>query len=155
MMQGGPGMMGGPPGPTGPGGVPMHLDSTGAPISGPSQPKPKLFLLVTKIAPEVEEGHIQKLLECCGEVHVWRRARGANGEPLSFGFAQFGDPDAIWKAEKCLAGKMLNGQPLKVLVEEQTESMVQAWRQKQKGTFNVTNDPELEFELEKIAVSCR
>merc|ERR1719321_1448923 len=132
MMQGGPGMMGGPPVPTGPGGAPMHLDSNGTPITGPSQPKPKLFLLVTKIAPEVEEGHIQKLLECCGEVNVWRRARGPSGEPLSFGFAQFGDPDAVWKVSTCLNGKSLGGQALKVLVEEQTEAAVNAWRAQQK-----------------------
>merc|ERR1719321_1635105 len=110
----------GPPmGPTGPGGVPVHLDSTGAPIKGPGPPKPKLFLLVTKIAPDVEEGHIQKLLECCGEVNVWRRARGPSGEPLSFGFAQFGDPDAVWKVSTCLNGEEICGQPIKVLVEEQ------------------------------------
>jgi len=117
--------------------------------------KPKLFLLITRLAPEVEEGHVQQILEQCGDVVAWRRARGPSGESLGFGFAQFGDPEAAWKASTCLAKRVLCGQEIKVLVEEQAESLIQQWRSSQQAALKVNSDEELEWELERKAVSCK
>jgi len=117
--------------------------------------KPKLFLLVTNLAPEAKEDHIQQILEQCGEVHGWRRGRGVHSEPLSFGFAQFGDPEAAWKASSCLSKRVVCGHEIKVLVEEQAEVMIQAWKAHQKISLKLTADGELDWELERMAVSCK
>ena len=85
-----------------------------------AEKKHRLFMLVTKLAHEVEESHMQQILEQCGEVQAWRRGRGVNSEPLSFGFVQFGDPEAAWKASVCLSNKIsICGREIKILVEEQ------------------------------------
>lgn len=117
--------------------------------------KPRLYLLVTRLAPEIEEGHVQQILEQCGEVQAWRRGRSPEGEPLSFGFAQFADPEAVWKASTCLSKRVLGGQEIKVLVEEQADNLVEQWRTSQKVALKVSTDEELEWELERKAVSCK
>merc|ERR1719265_2475142 len=63
-----------------------------------SETKTRLVLLITRLAPSVEEKHVEEILSTCGEVHAWRRGLGANNEKLSFGFVQFGDAEAAWKA---------------------------------------------------------
>merc|ERR1719410_2716438 len=84
-----------------------------------TEKKPRIILLITRLAPELQENHMQQILEQCGPVQAWRRGRGPNGEPLSFGFAQFGDPEAAWLVSTCLSKRALCGQEVKVLVEEQ------------------------------------
>merc|ERR1712190_622794 len=114
-----------------------------------------IVLLITRLSPDVQEVHMQQILEQCGEVQAWRRARGSNGELLSFGFAQFGDPEAAWKVSTCLSKKVLCGQEVKVLIEEQAESLIQAWRSSQQAALKVNSDEELEWELErKTRLSC-
>lgn len=117
--------------------------------------KPRLILLVTKLAPEVDEEAVQQILEQCGEIFAWRRGRGSSGEKLSFGFAQFGDPEAAWKASVCLPQRKLCGQEIKVLVEEGAEAVIQQWRKRQMAALGVQTDEELDWELEKVAVSCK
>eukprot|EP00927_Polykrikos_kofoidii_P077386 TRINITY_DN74326_c0_g1_i1.p1 TRINITY_DN74326_c0_g1~~TRINITY_DN74326_c0_g1_i1.p1 ORF type:complete len:778 (+),score=174.63 TRINITY_DN74326_c0_g1_i1:153-2486(+) len=126
---------------------------------GPAPPviekKPRILLLITRLAPELQEGHMQQILDQCGEVQAWRRGRGATGEPLSFGFAQFGDPEVAWKVSTCLSKKVLCGQEVKVLVEETAETIIQKWRSTQKSALKVSTDEELEWELERKSVSCK
>jgi len=117
--------------------------------------KPRIYLLVTKLAPELDEGHMQQIIEQCGEVQAFRRGRDADGKPLSFGFAQFGDPEAAWKASTCLSKRVLCGQEIKVLVEERAESLIQQWRRSQQAALRVSTDEELDWELERKAVSCK
>lgn len=117
--------------------------------------KPRIILLATRLAPDLQENHMQQILEQCGEVHAWRRARGAAGEPLSFGFVQFGDPEAAWKASTCLAKRVLCGHEMKILVEESAEALIKKWRDSQKAALKVSTDDELEWELERKAVSCK
>mmetsp|Transcript_103394 Transcript_103394/g.287911 ORF Transcript_103394/g.287911 Transcript_103394/m.287911 type:complete len:808 (+) Transcript_103394:208-2631(+) len=117
--------------------------------------KPRIYLLVTRLAAELEEGHLQQILEQCGEVQAFRRGRDASGEPLSFGFAQFGDPEAAWKVSTCLSKRVLCGQELKVLVEERAETLIQQWRRSQQAALRVSTDEELDWELERKAVSCK
>lgn len=117
--------------------------------------KPRLYLLVTNLSPALEENHMQQILEQCGEVHAWRRARDTGGQALSFGFAQFGDPEAAWRASACLTKRMLCGQELKVLLEERSEVLISKWRDSQMAALKVNTQEELEWELERKSVSCK
>lgn len=146
--------------------APELLALTEAPIVEPEGPglkampalaekKPRLFLLLTRLAPDLQEEHMQQILDQCGEVHAWRRARGTSGEPLSFGFAQFADPEAAWKASTCLAKLALCGHEVKVLLEENTESLIQQWRTAQQAALKVATAEELDWELERKSVSCK
>merc|ERR1712190_551458 len=117
--------------------------------------KPRIYMLVTRHALELEENHIQQVLEQCGEVHAWRRGRDDKGNPLSFGFAQFGDPEAAWKASTCLSKKVLCGQEIKVLVEESADVLIQKWRTEQQTELKLKSEEELDWELERKAVSCK
>lgn len=117
--------------------------------------KPRIYMLVTRLALELEESHIQQVLEQCGEVHAWRRGRDEKGQPLSFGFAQFGDPEAAWKASTCLSKKVLCGQEIKVLVEESADALIQKWRTEQQAVLKLKSEEELDWELERKAVSCK
>lgn len=125
------------------------------PLAPASEKKIRLYLLVTRLAPDLQEIHMQHILEQCGEVQAWRRGRGATGEPLSFGFVQFGDAEAAWKASTCLAKQVLCGQEIKILIEEEAENVIQRWRDSQKAALKVSSDEELEFELERKAVFCK
>lgn len=117
--------------------------------------KPRIYLLVTKLAPELDEGQVQQVIEQCGEVQAFRRGRDADGKPLSFGFALFGDAEAAWKASTCLSKRILGGQEIKVLVEEHAETLIQQWRRSQQAALRVSTDEELDWELERKAVSCK
>merc|ERR1719401_241314 len=64
-------------------------DAVDMKVSPAVEKKPRLLLLITKLAPELQETHMQQLLDQCGDVQAWRRARDANGAALAFGFAQF------------------------------------------------------------------
>lgn len=120
-----------------------------------TEKKPKLYLLVTRLAAEVPDSHVQQVLDQCGEVQGFRRGRDAVGVPLSFGVAQFGDPEAAWKAVACLSKKLIAGQEVKVLVEESAELIIQKWRESQRIALKVTTDEELDWELERKSVSCK
>merc|ERR1719401_1853316 len=98
---------------------------------------------------------MQQILEQCGDVQAFRRGREENGTPLSFGFAQFGDPEAAWKASTCLTGLKLCGQEIKVLVEENAEVVIAKWRSSQQVALKVNTEEELAWELERKSVSCR
>lgn len=117
--------------------------------------KPRIFVLLTRLSPDLQENHLQQILEQCGEVCGWRRGRDASGAPLSFGFAQLGSAEAAWKASNCLSGRKLCGQELKVLVEESAEKLINLWRQSQQAALRLASPEEFEFELERIAVSCK
>jgi len=117
--------------------------------------KPRIFLLLTRLSPSLEESHMQQILEQCGEVCGWRRGRDATGVPLSFGFVQLGSAEAAWKASTCLGGRKLCGQEVKVLVEEHAEKLINSWRAGQQVALRLSSPEELEFELERIAVACK
>jgi len=117
--------------------------------------KPRIYLLVARLPPELHEGQLQQIIEQCGEVQAFRRGRDATGAPLSFGFAQFGDPEAAWKAMTCLSKRVLCGHEIKVMVEESAETLLQQWRQSQRTALRVNSDEELDWELERKAVSCK
>lgn len=121
----------------------------------PPEKKPRIYLLVTRLAPELEDAHMQQILEQCGEVQAWRRGRDASGAPLSFGFALFSDPEAAWKASTCLTKLTLCGQDVKVLVEEGAETSIQKWRSLQQAALKVVSEEELTWELERKSVACR
>jgi len=88
-------------------------------------------------------------------VQAFRRGREESGAAMSFGFAQFGDPEAAWKASTCLTGLKLCGQEIKVLVEEGAEVIIGRWRKSQKAALKVNTEEELAWELERKSVSCR
>eukprot|EP00933_Yihiella_yeosuensis_P070787 TRINITY_DN7894_c1_g1_i5.p1 TRINITY_DN7894_c1_g1~~TRINITY_DN7894_c1_g1_i5.p1 ORF type:complete len:703 (-),score=231.78 TRINITY_DN7894_c1_g1_i5:167-2275(-) len=117
--------------------------------------KPQLFMLVAQMAPHVTEHQIQQILEQCGEVQAFRRGKDGAGNPMSFGVAQFGDPEAAWKAFSCVNKRMVGGQEAKVLLEENTESLINKWKTAQKVVHRVQSDEDLEWELERTAVSCK
>mmetsp|Transcript_66587 Transcript_66587/g.144604 ORF Transcript_66587/g.144604 Transcript_66587/m.144604 type:complete len:600 (-) Transcript_66587:90-1889(-) len=121
----------------------------------PPEPRPRLVLLICKLPPGVEDSQLQVLLEQCGEVQGVRRARSEDQKPLSFAFAQFEDAEAAWKASVCLAGLKLQGQALKVFLEEAAEARIDKWRAAQKSILKVQSDEELAWELERKSVSCR
>lgn len=119
------------------------------------QKRPRLFLLFTRLSPDLQSEHMYQILEQCGEVQAFRRARDPNGKPLSFGFALFSDPEAAWKASVCVSKLVLCGQEIKALLEEQTEVQIQQWRTAQQAALKVNSADELEFELERLSVSCK
>ncbi|CAJ1393846.1 unnamed protein product [Effrenium voratum] len=98
---------------------------------------------------------MQQLLEQCGDVQAFRRATDAEGKAMSFGVAQFADPESAWKAATCLSKRRVGGQDIKVLMEENTEAFILKWKASQKAVFRVSTDDELEWELERKAVSCK
>lgn len=124
----------------------------GAPVV---EKKPRIFLLITRLAPDLDEGHMQQILEQCGEVQAWRRGRDSNGAPLSFGFVQFSDPEVAWKASTCLSKQVLCGQEIKILIEENAEALIKQWRTSQQAALKLNSEEELEWELERKAVSCK
>lgn len=117
--------------------------------------KPQLFMLVAQLAASVEEAHIQQVLEQCGDVQAFRRGKDGEGKPMSFGVAQFSDAEAAWKASTCLSKRVIGGQEVKVLLEENTENFINKWKTSQKPVLRVNTDEELEWELERKAVSCK
>lgn len=126
-----------------------------APMPVIQEKKPRLFLLLTRLSPDLLSDHIYQILEQCGEVQAFRRARDPSGKPLSFGFAQFADPEAAWKASTCISKLVLCGQEVKVLLEETTETSINAWRNAQQAALKVNSNEELEWELERKSVSCK
>lgn len=129
------------------------IGSKAAPAPEPK--KQRLFLLLTRLAPDLQSEHVLQILEQCGEVQGFRRARDPTGKPLSFGFALFADPEAAWKASTCISKLVLNGQEIKVLLEEQTETQINLWRNAQQAALKVNSNEELEWELERKTVSCK
>lgn len=117
--------------------------------------KPQLFMLIAQMAPQVDEAHMQQVLEQCGEVQAFRRGKDSAGQPMSFGVVQFGDPEAAWKASSCLNKRKVAGQEVKILLEENTENLINRWKQSQKAVLRVNTDEEMEWELERKAVSCK
>jgi len=97
---------------------------------------------------------MQQLLEQCGDLQAFRRAQDAEGKAMSFGVAQFADPESAWKAVTCLAKRRIGGQEIKVLLEENTEAFILKWKMSQKVVFRVNTDEDLEWELERKTVSC-
>lgn len=134
----------------GQGPVPQHV----APVVF-QEKKPQLFMLIAQMAPQVDEAHMQQVLEQCGEVQAFRRGKDSAGQPMSFGVAQFGDPEAAWKASSCLNKRRVAGQEVKILLEENTENLINRWKQSQKAVLRVNTDEEMEWELERKAVSCK
>lgn len=133
--------------------VPVVDDSTS--LMAIAEKKPRLVLLLTRLAPDLKSEHLHQILDQCGDVQGFRRARDPNGKPLSFGFAQFADPEAAWKAHTCISKLVLGGLEIKILIEEQTEVIIQQWRNAQQAALNVTSNEELEWELERKSVSCK
>lgn len=117
--------------------------------------KPRIILLLTRLPPLLQDDHMQQILEQCGEVHGWRRGRDTSGQPLSFGFAQFGDAEAAWKVSTCVSKRTICGQEIKVMVEEHAEVIIKQWRAAQKLALRVNTDEELDWELERKSVSCK
>jgi len=117
--------------------------------------KPQLFMLIAQMAKSVQESHMQQILEQCGQVQGFRRGKDGAGQPMSFGVAQFADAESAWKASSCLNKRVIGGQAVKVLMEENTENLINKWKQSQKMVLRVNTDDELEFELEKKAVYCK
>jgi hypothetical protein len=68
---------------------------------------------------------------------------------------QFGDPEAAWKASSCLNKRKVASQEVKILLEENTENLINRWKQSQKAVLRVNTDEEMEWELERKAVSCK
>merc|ERR1712025_1303091 len=108
-----------------------------------------MILLITRLAPNVDEDKIRLLLEQCGEVEAWRIGRGPDGEQLSFGFAQYGDPESAWKASVSLQKLNIAGQEIKVMIEEEAEKYIQQWRSSQQAALKLNTVEELEWELER------
>eukprot|EP00439_Symbiodinium_sp_Y106_P036498 s2527_g4.t1 len=125
------------------------------PSRGPSDRKPQLYMLIAQLATHVEESHMQQILEQCGDIQAFRRGQDAEGRPMSFGVAQFADAESAWKAFTCLNKRRLAGQEIKVLLEENTEQTILRWKTSQKAVYHVNSDEELEWELERTAVSCK
>lgn len=46
-------------------------------------------MFVGKIPTGVTDDLIERLLKACGSLVMWKRSTAANGEPKSFGFAEF------------------------------------------------------------------
>merc|ERR1712151_1018748 len=59
------------------------------------------------------------------------------------------------KASTCLSKKVLCGQEIKVLVEESADALIQKWRTDQQGVLKLKSEEELDWELERKAVSCK
>jgi len=117
--------------------------------------KPQLVMLIAQMAPKISEHHMQQVLEQCGEVQAFRRGKDGAGQPLSFGVALFADPESAWKASSCLSKRMVAGQEIKVLLEENTEVLINKWKATQKAVLRVKTDEELEWELERKAFGCK
>lgn len=124
-------------------------------INGIFEKKSRLTLLLTRLSPELKGEHMQQILEQCGDVQGWRRARDPADKPMSFGFAQFSDPEAAWKASTCMSKLVLCGMEVKVILEERTESAIQVWRAAQQAALKVNTTEELEWELERKSVDCK
>ncbi|CAK9015932.1 unnamed protein product [Durusdinium trenchii] len=130
-----------------------HRQAPPPPVPFQGEKKPQLFMLIAQLSPH--ESHMQQLLEQCGDLQAFRRAQDAEGKPMSFGVAQFADPESAWKAVTCLSKQRIGGQEIKVLLEENTEHFILKWKTSQKAVFRVSSDEDLEWELERKAVSCK
>merc|ERR1712087_883676 len=58
-------------------------------------------------------------------------------------------------AQTCISKLVLCGMEIKVLLEEQTETVIENWRKDQQAALKVNTAEELEWELERKSVSCK
>ncbi|WVN85529.1 uncharacterized protein L203_100676 [Cryptococcus depauperatus CBS 7841] len=107
-----------------------------------SQQAPRSDVKTTKvfvggIAPGITDEVLTNLLNACGPLHELKRVSGANGQPQSFAFAMYENPEVVLRAIRCLNGVELpdmspagrsEKKPAKKLIikaEEKTQAFLQ------------------------------
>lgn len=114
------------PGPLTAGAVPQAAEPL-APSSGTAQP---CTVYVGRISTEVSDDFVKGLLEKCGKVIKWNRAADPNTSKLtSFGFCDFEEPQAVWRALEFLHEKQLCDKKLLVKCEEKAKQTMETWKE--------------------------
>lgn len=116
---------------------------------------------VGRISAEVSDDFVRQVLEKCGKVSKWNRAADPNTSKLtSFGFCDFEEPQAVWRALEFLHEKQLCEKKLLVKCEEKAKQTIDAWKetrreeiQKSKSLEAKPSDTELLEELQKESES--
>jgi len=110
---------------------------------------------VGRISAEVSDDFVRQLLEKCGKVSKWNRAADPNTSKLtSFGFCDFEEPQAVWRALEFLHEKQLCDKKLLVKCEEKAKQTIDAWKENrhieiQKGKEAKLSESELAEEMHK------
>lgn len=88
---------------------------------------------IGRISTEVADDFVKQLLENCGKVSKWNRAADPNTSKLtSFGFCDFEDPQALWRALRFLHEKQLCDKRLLVKCEDRVKASVEKWKASRK-----------------------
>lgn len=115
-------------GPLAAGLVPQAAGPLGA--SGTAQP---CTVYVGRISTEASDDFVRGLLEKCGKVSKWNRAADPNTSKLtSFGFCDFEEPQAVWRALEFLHEKQLCDKKLLVKCEEKAKQTMETWKESQR-----------------------
>merc|ERR1712187_34469 len=89
---------------------------------------------VGRISNEVSDDFVRMLLEKCGKVVQWNRAADPTTSKLtSFGFCDFEEPQAVWRALQFLHDKQLCDKRLLVKCEEKAQQTIDEWKANKKG----------------------
>eukprot|EP00930_Biecheleria_cincta_P056507 TRINITY_DN42612_c0_g1_i1.p1 TRINITY_DN42612_c0_g1~~TRINITY_DN42612_c0_g1_i1.p1 ORF type:complete len:774 (+),score=221.76 TRINITY_DN42612_c0_g1_i1:104-2425(+) len=98
--------------------------------SGTAQP---CTVYVGRISTEVSDDFVKGLLEKCGKVSKWNRAADPNTSKLtSFGFCDFEEPQAVWRALEFLHEQQLCDKKLLVKCEEKAKQTMDKWKESQR-----------------------
>ncbi|CEG67300.1 hypothetical protein RMATCC62417_03750 [Rhizopus microsporus] len=115
-------------------------------------------LFVGAIAPGISDEWIEKILQTCGTLKHWKRAKDASGNPKGFGFATYEDPDSSLCALRVIGGEKTDGVTLKatdgsqiekkliVKADDNVRSYLESYQHSSKQT---TEEQDKEIDLEK------
>ncbi|RDY05544.1 RNA-binding protein 25, partial [Mucuna pruriens] len=108
-----------------------------APSVTPAE-KPQNTVYIGKIAPTVENEFMLSLLQLCGTIKTWKRPQDlSTGTPTSFGFYEFESAEGVLRALRLLTKLNIDGQELKVNVNQAMKEHLE--RYVQKKTENLKN----------------
>lgn len=147
--------------------APVEGSTPKAPPAAPAAPSvasnhvQPCTVYVGRISAEVSDDFVRQVLEKCGKVSKWNRAADPNTSKLtSFGFCDFEEPQAVWRALEFLHEKQLCEKKLLVKCEEKAKQTIDAWKetrreeiQKSKSLEAKPSDAELLEELQKESES--
>ncbi|QCD90627.1 RNA-binding protein 25 isoform X1 [Vigna unguiculata] len=107
-----------------------------APSATPAE-KPQNTVYIGKIASTVENEFMLSLLQLCGTIKTWKRPQDlSTGTPTSFGFYEFESAEGVLRALRLLTKLNIDGQELKVNVNQAMKEHLERYVQKKAENLN-------------------
>ncbi|KAK7407260.1 hypothetical protein VNO78_09013 [Psophocarpus tetragonolobus] len=98
--------------------------------------KPQNTVYIGKIAPTVENEFMLSLLQLCGTIKTWKRPQDlSTGTPTRFGLYEFESAEGVLRALRLLTKLNIDGQELKVNVNQNMKEHLEQYVQKKTETL--------------------